>query len=115
MIILVPKCNVINEMSCDQFRPITIIPISSKIFESCILAKGDKIHVNQFGYKQNGGCERAIFYVTFIVDYLTKKHNNVYIAILDASVAFDKINIYGMLSKLIKLHANFDIIRLFMN
>ena len=118
MIIPVPKCNVMNEMSCDQFRPITIIPILSKIFECCILAKfKDKLstHVNQFGYKQNGGCERAIFYVTSIVNYFMKKHNNVYIATLDASAAFDKINIYGMLSKLIKLQVNFDIVRLFLS
>ena len=70
MIIPAPKCYVINEMSCDQFKPITIIPILSKIFECCILAKfNDKLvpHVNQFAYKQNGGCERAIFYVTSIV------------------------------------------------
>ena len=72
-------------------------------------------HVNQFGYKQNGGCERAIFYVTSIVNYFKKKHNNVYIATLDASAAFDKINIYGMPSKFIKLQVNFDIVRLFMS
>ena len=44
-----------------------------------------------------------------------KKHNNIYIATLDASAAFDKINIYGMLSKLIKLQVNFDIVRLFLS
>ena len=52
---------------CDQFKPITFISILSKIFECCILDKfKDKlvIHVTQFVYKQNGGCERAIFYVT---------------------------------------------------
>ena len=37
------------------------------------------------------------------------------IATLDASAAFDKINIYGMLSKLIRLQVNFDIVRLFMS
>ena len=42
-----------------------------------------------------------------------KKHNFVYIASLDASATFDKINIYGMLSKLIKLQVNFDNVRLF--
>ena len=52
MIIPVPKCNVINEMSCDQFRPIIIIPILSKTFKCCILAKfKDKLvtHINQLG------------------------------------------------------------------
>ena len=44
-----------------------------------------------------------------------KKHNNVYITTLDASAAFDKINIYSMLSKLIKLQVNFGIVRLFMS
>ena len=105
-------------MSCDQFRPITIIFILSKIFECCILAKfKDKLvtHVNQIGYKQNDDCERAIFYVTSIFNYFMKKHNNVYIAALDASAAFDKIKIYGMLSKLIKLQVNLDIVRLFMS
>ena len=72
-------------------------------------------HVNQFGYKQNGGCERAIFYVTSIDNYFMKKHNNVYIATLDASAAFDKINIYDRLSKLIKLQVNFDTVKLFIS
>ena len=109
-------------MSCNQFRSINIVPILSKIFECCIFAKlKDKLvthqtspNINQFGNKQNGGCERATFYVTSIVTYFMKKHNNVYIATLDASAAFDKINTYCMLSKLIKLQVNFDIVTLFM-
>ena len=44
-----------------------------------------------------------------------KKRNNVDIANLNARAAFDKINIYGMLSKLMKLQVNFDIVRLFMS
>ena len=43
------------------------------------------------------------------------KHNIVYIATLDASAALDKISMYCMLSKLIKLQVNFDIVRLFMS
>jgi hypothetical protein len=42
-------------------------------------------------------------------------YNSVYIITLDASAAFDRVNIYGVLSKLIRLYVNYDIIRLTLN
>ena len=69
-------------------------------------------HANQLIYKKNGGCEKAIYYVTSVVNYFMERESKVFITTLDASATFDKINIYGMLSKLIKLKVNFYIIRL---
>jgi hypothetical protein len=69
---------------------------------------------NQFGYKQHDGCESAIFIVNEVVDYFKQRYNSVYIITLDASAAFGRVNIYGVLSKLIRLYVN-DIIRLMLN
>ena len=41
--------------------------------------------------------------------------SKVFIITLDASAAFDRINIYGMLSKLVKLKVNLYIIRLLLS
>ena len=55
----------------------------------------------QYGFVKNGGCDKAIFVVQNVVNYYMKRHTNVYIVTLDASAAFDRVNVYALLSKLI--------------
>ena len=58
MIVPVPKSKIEIEMSCEQFRLITIVPILSKVLECCVLqnCKSSLItYANQLGYKKNGG------------------------------------------------------------
>ena len=55
----------------------------------------------QYGFEKGGGCEQNISTVVNVVNYFLKKQSNVYIAIFDAAVAFARVNVYGLLSKLI--------------
>ena len=69
-------------------------------------------HSNQFAYKKGGGYEKAVFYVNSVINYFMQHNSKVFVTTLDASAAFDRINIYGMLSKLMKLNVNFNIVRI---
>jgi len=90
--------------SLDNYRPITLSPLISKIFESFLLEKftnylqPDEL---QFGFRKKLGCAHAIFAFRNVVEYFNDKGSNVYIGALDASKAFDRLNHYKLYSTLI--------------
>ena len=48
----------------DDYTPITLIIIFSKLFEMCLHEKFKghvDMHELQFGFVSNGGCEKAVF------------------------------------------------------
>ena len=55
--------------------------------------------------------EIYLYTVVHVVNYFLKRQSDVYIVTLDAIAAFDRVNIYGFLSKLIDRGVAFDIIR----
>jgi len=46
----------------------------------------------QFGFKQNLGCNHAVFAFRHCVEYFVTRGSSVYMAALDATKAFDRIN-----------------------
>ena len=88
----------------DNFRGITISPIISKIFEHCILLIY-KEHLSssdsQFGFKKGMGCSEAIFAVKNICDYYSRGNSTVNLCTIDISKAFDKVNYFTLISKLV--------------
>ena len=89
--------------SMENYRPITLSPIISKVFESFLLELYSKFlpsdHL-QFGFKKSLGCSNAIFILRQVIDYFNSRRSNVYIASLDASKAFDRINHFKLFSTL---------------
>ena len=72
----------------------------SKLFEMCVykmINEHLKVGGMQYGFVKNGGCDKAIFAGQNVVNYYMKRHTNVYIVTLDASAAFDRVNIYALL------------------
>ena len=68
----------VNDIS--NYRPISIMPIISKVFEKCIdyvLEPYFVFHDNQFGFVSNGGCGRALFAFKNVVDYFTDRNSSV--------------------------------------
>ena len=65
----------------------------------------------QLGFVKEGGCDKSLYTVSNVVNYFLKKSSDVFIVTLDASSAFDKVNIYGLMTKLIKRNVPFDVIR----
>ena len=56
----------------------------------------------QYGFVAKKGCQAALFMVNKIIDYFVDRGNSVYIAMSDASKAFDRINHYCLFIKLIE-------------
>ena len=91
--------------SVDNYRPITLNPIISKVFESLLLEKYANFFDTdnlQFGFKKDLGCSNAIFAMRQATEYFNERGSNVYIASLDASKAFDRVNFYKLFSCLIR-------------
>ena len=89
----------------DNYRPITLSVAISKIFESALLEKFSNSlcsDVLQFGFKKNVSCTSAIFALRQVTDYFTNRYSNVYIASLDASKAFDRVNHFKLFTTLIQ-------------
>jgi hypothetical protein len=95
-----------GDLNCvDNYRPVTISPVLSKIFELVLLEKfsfnlyTDRL---QFGFKKNVGCNTAIFAVRQVLAYFNDRGSNVYIASLDATKAFDRLNHFKLFSTLVQ-------------
>jgi hypothetical protein len=90
--------------SKDNYRPIAITTMFSKVFELLLLARyDDRLHTadNQFGYKKGLGTDTCIFTFKEIVNYYRSLSSNVYICFMDASKAFDRINHWYLFDKLL--------------
>jgi len=57
---------------------------------------------NQFGFKKNSCCSHAIYSVRCVVDYYVKSGSTVNLCFIDISMAFDKMNHYGLFIKLMQ-------------
>ena len=91
----------------DDFRGITISPILSKVFESCILKNMQTYFgtsERQFGFKKGLGCRDAIYTVKSVITHFTKNNSTVNICAIDLTKAFDRVNHLVLFQKLIKLN-----------
>jgi hypothetical protein len=92
-------------LSVDDFRGISISPTISKLFEMAIVEKFASYFEtsdHQFGFKKNQGCREAIFCVRNVVETFIANGSTVSVCALDLSKAFDRMNHYALLCKLMK-------------
>jgi len=88
----------------DNYRPIAITCVTSKVVELVILEKFlDYLHTtdNQFGFKHGLSTEFCIFTLKQTIEYYRSLSSPVYICYLDASKAFDRINHWCLFRKLL--------------
>ena len=79
----------------NNYRPIALACVSSKIFENIILSRYATMlssSDNQFGFKEAAGTELCIFSLKAVVNEYLKHDTPVFVVFLDASKAFDRIN-----------------------
>ena len=56
---------------------------------------------NQFGYKAGHSTDLCVYALTEFIEYCKRRSTSVYVALLDASKAIDKINHWTLFKKLI--------------
>ena len=87
------KCGNISE-SCN-YRPIALATIISKLFESVLLLKcEDSLSTcsNQFGFKKGHSTDLCIYALKEYIEYYKNRNTSVFVTMLDASKAFDKVS-----------------------
>jgi len=79
---------------------ISVSPVISKVFKQCILDRFSDYLVtsdNQFGFKKQLSCSRALYTLRYVVDAFVNSGSAVNTCALDISLVLDKVNYYGFL------------------
>ena len=101
-----------------DFRPVTSVNILAKVVEYCILKKMEicfEMHDLQLGFTVGGGCDKAVFIVKSVIEYFNAYGSNAYVASLDLSEAYYRVNHCKLLMKLFDAKAPIDIVLMFSN
>ena len=96
------KCS--NLADSNNYRPIAIAPIVSKLYESTVLYKcKDLLNTcdNQLGFKRKHSTKFCIYTLKEFIDYYKQRGTTIVVTFLDASKAFDKIDFWLLFQKLI--------------
>ena len=99
----------------DNYRPIAITCVASKILELLILEKYRdcfNTNCNQFGFKKKHSTDMAVFTLKEVIDFYNSSSTPVYACMLDSSKAFDRVNHFHLFSKLLKRNAPKLLIRI---
>ena len=99
----------------DNYRPIAITSVVSKILELLLLDRLQfqlETSSNQFGFKSKHGTDMCVYTLKQITEYYNQRSSPVYICYLDASKTFDRINHWCLFKKLIKRNIDVTLIRL---
>lgn len=96
-VVLVPiiKNKAGNVNSIDNYRPVALSSIVSKVLESILLSRIECYlitNANQFGFKRNHGTDLCIYTLKEMVNMYTSLNSCVFTCFLDASKAFDRVN-----------------------
>ena len=91
----------------NNYRPIALSSIISKVFEHTIVIRLEEYlwtNDNQFGFKSGHSTDLCIYAFTEFMENFKSRSTSVYIAFLNASKAFDKISHWTIFKKLIDRH-----------
>ena len=87
------KCG--NISSSNNYRPIALATIISKLLESILLMKCEEYlctSANPFGFKKAHGTELCIYNLREYIELYRKRSTTVFVTFLDASKAFDRLD-----------------------
>ena len=106
-----------NLLDKDNYRPIAITSVVSKLLELIVLAKYERFlnsSHHQFGFKPSHATDICVFTLKQIIEYYNFYSSNVYACFIDASKAFDKVNHWHLFKKLIDRGLPIILIKLLM-
>ena len=116
-VVLVPilKDKTGNISDKDNYRPIALASVASKLLETIILNRSREIlqtSDHQFGFKQAHSTDMAIYTVKEITEYYLQNNSPVFLCYLDAKKAFDRVNHWKLFDKLLRRGMDVVIVKL---
>ena len=104
-VILIPiiKNKAGNINSIDNYRPIALASVLSKVIEIILLSRIESYLVtkpNQFGFKAKHGTDQCIYVLKEIIHLYTSMKGCVFACFLDATKAFDRVDHSKLFEKL---------------
>ena len=96
------KCG--NLADKNNYRPIALSSIASKVFEHVILCRLEEYlwtNDNQFVFKPSHSTDLCVYALTEFIEFFKSRSTSISVAFLDASKAFDKISHWTLLKKMI--------------
>jgi len=117
IVVLAPIIKNKSASLCDKnnYRPIALASIMSKIFEKLLYTYIDKYlntNCNQFGFKSKHGTDMCIYVLKEALLHYKNSGSNIFSCFLDASKAFDRVNHSVLFQKLIRRGVPAVIVRL---
>ena len=104
-----------NLSDSNNYRPIALATIVSKILESVLLIKcGEYLTScdNLFGFKSSHSTDLCIYTLKEYIENYKNRGTTVFVTFLDASKAFDRLNYWLLFGKLVKKCVPLFIIKL---
>ena len=108
------KCGNISESN--NYRPIALATIISKLFESVLLLKCEdylSTCSNQFGFKKGHITDLCIYALNEYIEYYKNRNASVFVTMLDARKAFGRVNFWLLFQKLLSRNVPLFIVRIF--
>ena len=102
---MIPKPKGSNKDTYDikNYRGIALSSLLSKVFDSCIMSLNSMVLRSddlQFAYKKSCSTIQCVSMVTEVINYYRHNGSSVYMCILDASKAFDRVNLLTLFKTL---------------
>ena len=104
-----------NSSNKANYKPIALVTVCSKIFESCLLIMLEKYlhtHDQQFGFKSQHATDMCIFTVKSVIKFDTMQNSTGFTCFLDAAKAFGRVSHWTLFSKKIKRNVPLLIVRI---
>ena len=114
----IPKNKMGNLSDSNNYRGIALSSILGKIFDLCIIdLQSNALHTDDllFAYKSGMSTIQCVGMIKETVSYYISKSSNVYMCMIDASKAFDRVNLVLLFKKLYQRGMCPYILRLLIN
>ena len=91
----------------NNYRPISIIPVLSKLFSMVLYARiqdlvEDKLAEEQFGFRKGRGCADAVHVLRTVVKKSSEWGEPLFMAALDVAKAFDRVHHADLFGSLLR-------------
>ena len=102
-IVPIHKGSNLKAFESKNYRAVALSSLFSKIIDKCILSmQSDSLQSDplQFAYKENASTVQCVSVICEVINYYIHNDSCIYMGMLDASKAFDRVNHLSLFNKL---------------